>query len=258
MKIKTKQSNLKTEGLLDKFFKRKTDNHSGSQPFSSQPDARTKTDNQRGTRSQPVGSQPSAKKEEPHETHTFEWCWSDKKPTTFTCDKAGTVEASLKRSPEFKNIAEKNKGKELIIVRNGKAISSHFPCCLIQQDERLTVKYIKAADKPKKLKAGYAYGRKKTKSVIEYGYPLPVIIEQIIIQAVNRGRFDVLKGFLACNFSLYSAVMGNVKKLVESRQQNLAAFKYAAERPQVTADDSLKKFFDFILQMEKPVSMDTD
>uniref|UniRef100_A0A672HEU0 Serine protease n=1 Tax=Salarias fasciatus TaxID=181472 RepID=A0A672HEU0_SALFA len=38
---------------------------------------------------------------------------------------------------------------ELVIVRDGKAISSHFPCSLIK-NERLTVKYVKATDKPKK------------------------------------------------------------------------------------------------------------
>uniref|UniRef100_A0A672HFI7 Serine protease n=1 Tax=Salarias fasciatus TaxID=181472 RepID=A0A672HFI7_SALFA len=53
------------------------------------------------------------------------------------------------RSSQFRETAEKQKDKELVIVRDGKAISSHFPCSLIK-DERLTLKYVKAKDKPKK------------------------------------------------------------------------------------------------------------
>ncbi|XP_074466328.1 serine protease FAM111A-like isoform X3 [Sebastes fasciatus] len=86
--------------------------------------------------------------EEPHATHSFEWCGSDKKYTTFTCKKAGTVENLLKRSAQFNEIAKKNNNKELVIVRDGKAISSHFPCSLIK-NELLSVKYVKAVDKPK-------------------------------------------------------------------------------------------------------------
>ncbi|XP_035483124.2 serine protease FAM111A-like isoform X2 [Scophthalmus maximus] len=83
--------------------------------------------------------------EEPHPTHSFVWCFQGKF-TSFTCDKARTVEDSLKRSPRFGGIAKKYKDKELVVLRDGKAISSHFPCSLIK-DERLTVKYVKAVDK---------------------------------------------------------------------------------------------------------------
>ncbi|XP_074466326.1 uncharacterized protein LOC141752361 isoform X1 [Sebastes fasciatus] len=86
--------------------------------------------------------------EEPHTTHFFKWCVNDKKRITFTCDKAGTVENVLMRSPQFKKTAKKNNNKELVIVRDGKAISSHFPCSLIQ-NELLSVKYVKAVDPPK-------------------------------------------------------------------------------------------------------------
>lgn len=55
----------------------------------------------------------------------------------------------LKRQPQFIEAAEKNKNKELVIIRDGKAISSHFPCSLIK-NERLTLKYIKVVGKPKK------------------------------------------------------------------------------------------------------------
>ncbi|KAJ4929993.1 hypothetical protein JOQ06_019009 [Pogonophryne albipinna] len=83
--------------------------------------------------------------EEPHGTHNFEWSLSgDNKATTVSCNKAGTVEDVLKRSSQFRDISENNLNKELVIMKDGKAISSHFPCCLIKNNERLTVKYVKA------------------------------------------------------------------------------------------------------------------
>ncbi|XP_075957235.1 serine protease FAM111A-like [Anarhichas minor] len=90
--------------------------------------------------------------EEPHETHSIKWWW-DKKGTSITCNKARTVESLLKRSPEFTKIANRNKNKELVIVRDGKAISSHFPCSLIK-DEQLTIKYVKAVDGPQQPPSG--------------------------------------------------------------------------------------------------------
>ncbi|KAM6983442.1 LOW QUALITY PROTEIN: serine protease FAM111A-like [Tautogolabrus adspersus] len=86
--------------------------------------------------------------EEPHATHSFVWVGTDKKPTNLTCNKAGTIEDSLKKSAQFRELAGKNKNRELLIVKDGKAINSHFPCSLIK-NERLTVKYIKASDKDK-------------------------------------------------------------------------------------------------------------
>ncbi|KAM6983443.1 serine protease FAM111A-like [Tautogolabrus adspersus] len=86
--------------------------------------------------------------EEPHATHSFVWVGSDKKPTNLICDKAGTIEDSLKKSAQFRVLAGKNKNRELLIVKEGKAISSHFPCSLIK-NEHLTVSYIKASDKDK-------------------------------------------------------------------------------------------------------------
>lgn len=88
-----------------------------------------------------------SQEKEPHETHSFEWWGDDKKLKNFTCNKAGTVESLLKRSSQFTEIMKKNKNRELVIVRDGKAISSHFPCSLIK-NERLTVRFVKAVDKP--------------------------------------------------------------------------------------------------------------
>lgn len=67
-----------------------------------------------------------------------------------TCNKVGTVEDLLKRSQQFKKHAESHKGKELVIVRDGKALSPHFPCTLIQKNEYVTVKFVKAVEQPKK------------------------------------------------------------------------------------------------------------
>ncbi|XP_035521834.1 protein FAM111A-like, partial [Morone saxatilis] len=109
-------------------------------------------DCQKGESSQPPNLQPAAKEEEPHATHTFEWCWNDKK-SKVTCNKARTVEELLKTSSQFKEIAGKNKDKKLVILREGKAISSHFPCCLIK-DERLIIKYVKAVDREEQSLGG--------------------------------------------------------------------------------------------------------
>ncbi|XP_073335910.1 serine protease FAM111A-like [Pagrus major] len=118
---------------------------------------------QRQLGSAPAPSHPPDKQEKkPHATHSFEWCGVDRKLTNITCDKAGTIESTLLRSEKFKGIAEKNKDKELVILRDGKAISSHFPCCLIKK-KRLTVRYVKAVGKQKQSfeNRGYINSRRK-------------------------------------------------------------------------------------------------
>uniref|UniRef100_A0A3Q4MD76 Serine protease n=1 Tax=Neolamprologus brichardi TaxID=32507 RepID=A0A3Q4MD76_NEOBR len=45
----------------------------------------------------------------------------------YTCDQAQTIEDCLKKSPKFCTAAGKQKGKELVIVKNARAITSHFP-----------------------------------------------------------------------------------------------------------------------------------
>lgn len=52
----------------------------------------------------------------------------------------------LKRSSLFKKVVAKNNNKELVILREGKAISSHCPCSVIKNDQ-LIVRYIKPVDK---------------------------------------------------------------------------------------------------------------
>ncbi|XP_068457404.1 serine protease FAM111A-like [Clinocottus analis] len=99
--------------------------------------------------------------EEPHETHSFNWVWNGKS-TLITCNKARTVESLLKTSSQFKKIAH-NKNKELVIVRDGKAISSHFPCSLIK-NERLTINYIKAVNEPKQSVSNSDHRQRKRPS----------------------------------------------------------------------------------------------
>ncbi|XP_023144543.2 serine protease FAM111A-like [Amphiprion ocellaris] len=108
-----------------------------------------KNGSENGERSPSLNLQPFAQEEEAHPTHSFELCFSNKSVTTITCDKAGTVEDVLKRSSQFRRDAEKRKGKELVILRDGKAISLHFPCSLIR-NERLILKYVKAVNNPTK------------------------------------------------------------------------------------------------------------
>ncbi|KAM3600988.1 uncharacterized protein V6R79_005643 [Siganus canaliculatus] len=80
---------------------------------------------------------------EPHVTHSFTWCY-DKTTFLLTCDEAGTIEEVLRRSTEFKEVEKTN--SELVVIKNGNAISSHFPCSLIK-DENLTVGFVKMEEK---------------------------------------------------------------------------------------------------------------
>ncbi|XP_037835163.1 protein FAM111A-like [Kryptolebias marmoratus] len=91
-----------------------------------------------------------SKEEILHSTHSLKWCSGDKRPIVVTCDKAGTVWDLLKKSAQFRKLEEKNKNKELVITRDGKALSSHFPCSLFQKDECVTVKFVKAVKQTKK------------------------------------------------------------------------------------------------------------
>lgn len=94
----------------------------------------------------------------------------------------------------------------------------------------------------------------ETQSVVEYGHPLSVILENLIIQLVQRGRLDVLKKYLDCTYKHDQAIMDNVKKLVDSR--NYTEFKNTANNLNVLQDDALKMFFELFCQTEAPVSMD--
>ncbi|XP_078121556.1 serine protease FAM111A-like isoform X2 [Sander vitreus] len=157
-------------GPMDKVVKEETDNQDGQPPLQPVPVPCAKLETSPGCTPHPLSQNqqglapehrnPQVKQEEePHATHSFEWCWSKEKPTTFTCNKARTIEDVLKRSHKFRHIAGKNQNKELVIVKDGKLISSHFPCSLIK-NETLTVKYVKAVGKPEQPVSGSHRQRK--------------------------------------------------------------------------------------------------
>ncbi|XP_060942493.1 serine protease FAM111A-like [Limanda limanda] len=114
----------------------------------------------------PSGQPTLVKKEEkPHPTHSFNWKSVGLTTILVSCNRAGTVEDSLKRNPHFRGIAKKNKGRELVLLRNGKAICSNFPCSLIK-DECLTVKFIKAVNTPGRKASGSAHDRRNDEVVL--------------------------------------------------------------------------------------------
>lgn len=84
-----------------------------------------------------------------HTVHRIEWHFSAEINGNITCRHEGTIQEVLEKERDFKKLASKNYKKELVIIYRGQAISSHFPCCLIG-DERLTIRYITAVNKPKK------------------------------------------------------------------------------------------------------------
>ncbi|XP_070699869.1 serine protease FAM111A-like [Pempheris klunzingeri] len=103
---------------------------------------------------------------------------------------------------------------------------------------------------------GYAYlnANGKTQSVLEFGYRLSAIIEHIIIQIVQAGKFDVLKKYLACSYSQHQNMMTNLKRLVET--SNLTAFRNAVNSSEASDDRNLKRFFEFFSQKEEVIQME--
>lgn len=101
---------------------------------------------------------------------------------------------------------------------------------------------------------GYTYKNEKGEqcSVIEFGYPLLDIIQRIIVQLVERKRFDVLKEYLSCDNAQHNNLMLGLRNLVDER--NISAFKDALNNQEVTNDDRLKPFFEFL----STVPMDID
>ncbi|XP_049896567.1 serine protease FAM111A-like isoform X2 [Epinephelus moara] len=164
-----------SNGPMDKFVQKSTSNQNGEscQPPNLQPAAKpcdklatpagsTSPLTQSPQASAPVPRKPLDKQEEESdESYSLHWCWGDK--NFKERGKGGTVEDLLKRNSEFRRIAEKNKNKELIIVRDGKAITSHFPCSLTEKD-LLTIKFIKAVDHPKQSVGGSVRPQRKRPS----------------------------------------------------------------------------------------------
>ncbi|XP_078021519.1 serine protease FAM111A-like [Epinephelus lanceolatus] len=99
--------------------------------------------------------------EEPDESYSLHWRWGNN--NFKERGKGRTVEDWLKRNSEFRGIAKKNENKELVIERCGKAISSHFPCSLTENDQ-LTVKFIKAVDHTNQSVSGSVHPQRKRPS----------------------------------------------------------------------------------------------
>ncbi|XP_036453734.1 protein FAM111A-like isoform X2 [Colossoma macropomum] len=79
--------------------------------------------------------------------HAFKFCCQSKKYEV-TCDASMTVLEALLSNKNFKGIYKKNRGKETVIQREKVprgAVPTDFPCCLIDDDELLDIKFIKSS-----------------------------------------------------------------------------------------------------------------
>ncbi|XP_056140289.1 serine protease FAM111A-like [Lampris incognitus] len=83
--------------------------------------------------------------QKPHETHSFTLKVNGAADYLVTCNKAQTVLSALETNKIFAEMAKRNQKKELVIIRGRRAISTHFPCHLIGEEDLLEVKYINAA-----------------------------------------------------------------------------------------------------------------
>ncbi|XP_064869888.1 serine protease FAM111A-like isoform X1 [Oncorhynchus nerka] len=99
--------------------------------------------NQPGTSSQ--SQDPHIKKEAHNESHSFRYRFGYQQRRV-TCHTHGTVLDALRTSPEFKNMTKTRQGMEIVIQREKEpraAVSTHFPCHLIDNDELVTVSFIR-------------------------------------------------------------------------------------------------------------------
>ncbi|XP_042185541.1 serine protease FAM111A-like, partial [Oncorhynchus tshawytscha] len=99
--------------------------------------------NQPGTSSQ--SQDPHIKKEAHDESHSFRYRFGYQQ-LRVTCHTHGTVLDALRTSTEFKNTTKTRQGMEIVIQREKEpraAVSTHFPCHLIDNDELLTVSFIR-------------------------------------------------------------------------------------------------------------------
>lgn len=98
---------------------------------------------------------------------------------------------------------------------------------------------------------GYPYHNEKneSQSVIDYGYLLSYIIEDMIIKLVEMKKFDVLSKYLSVDYNEKQNIRDGVKKLTESR--GFTGFNDALKTGEVSNNEDLKDFFDFICQKDK-------
>uniref|UniRef100_A0A674CKX0 Protein FAM111A-like n=1 Tax=Salmo trutta TaxID=8032 RepID=A0A674CKX0_SALTR len=141
---------VKKQSKLDQFLKRITrpsnvsNNQQHTPDQSPGADAKSKSSgNQPGASSQ---TQDSHIKKEAHDViHSFRYRFNLKKYSV-TCHTYGTVLDALRTSEMFKNTTKKKQGMEIVIQREKEpraAVSTHFPCHLIDNNELVTVSFIK-------------------------------------------------------------------------------------------------------------------
>lgn len=100
---------------------------------------------------------------------------------------------------------------------------------------------------------GYYNGKAEGERFLAYGYLLSNVITRIFVQAVERNRFDVLKKYLSCDYTKTQELMNAIKTLYESR--NPAGLRDDLHGPEVTNDESLTEFLDFICWTPEPMEI---
>ncbi|XP_052331834.1 serine protease FAM111A-like [Oncorhynchus keta] len=135
---------------LDTFLKKITSPSNTSNNQQQTPDQSPGADakgkssgNQPGTSCQ--SQDPHIKKEGHDESHSFRYRFGYQQRSV-TCHTHGTVLDALRTSTEFKNTTKTRQGMEIVIQREKEpraAVSTHFPCHLIDKDELVTVSFIR-------------------------------------------------------------------------------------------------------------------
>uniref|UniRef100_A0A674CL56 Protein FAM111A-like n=1 Tax=Salmo trutta TaxID=8032 RepID=A0A674CL56_SALTR len=152
---KTMGERAKKQQKLDPFLKEitrpsNTSNNQQQTPDQS-PGAVAKSSHQsKSSGNQPGASSqsqdPDIKKEAHDEKHSFRYQFQSKSETySITCYTHGTVLDSLRTSEMFKDMTNQKQGMGIVIQREKArraAVSTHFPCHLIDNDELVTVSFI--------------------------------------------------------------------------------------------------------------------
>ncbi|XP_064785073.1 serine protease FAM111A-like [Oncorhynchus masou masou] len=135
---------------LDQFLKKMTSPSNTSNNQQQTPDqspgadAKVKSScNQPGTSSQ--SQDPHIKKEAHDESHSFRYRFGYQQRRV-TCHTHGTVLDALRTSPEFEKATKIRQGMGIVIQREKEpraAVSTHFPCHLIDNNELVTVSFIR-------------------------------------------------------------------------------------------------------------------
>lgn len=100
---------------------------------------------------------------------------------------------------------------------------------------------------------GYYNGKAEGERVFAYGYLLSNVITRIIVRVMEGKQSDVLRKFLPYIYTKTQELMNDIKALYESR--NPARIQEALRNPEVTDDESLMEFLDFICQMPEPMKI---